>query len=38
MLLASDLTSTLRYYVATNDQLDVTLRYCVTVGAEFFLT
>ena len=30
----TDLTSTLRYCVALNDQIDVTLCYCVTVGAE----
>ena len=29
----TDLALTLRYYVALNDQLDVTLRYCVNVGA-----
>ena len=34
----TDLTFTLRHYVALNDQLDVTLRYCVTVGVETVLT
>ena len=33
-----DLTLTLRYYVALNDKLDVTLCECVTVGAEIVLT
>ena len=34
----TDLTFTWRYYVALNDQLDVTLCYYVTVGAEIVLT
>ena len=34
----TDLTLTLRHYVALSDQLDVTLCYCVTVGAEIVLT
>ena len=34
----TDLTLTLRYYVDLHDQLDVTLCYCVTVGAEIVLT
>ena len=33
-----DLTLTLRSYVAIYDQLDVTLCYSVTVGAELVLT
>ena len=36
--ITEDLTSTLRHYVALNAQLEVTLCYCVTVGAEIALT
>lgn len=32
-----DLALTLRYYVDKNDQVDVTFRYCVTLGAEVVL-
>ena len=33
----TDLTLTFRYYVALNDQLNVSLCYCVAVGAEIVL-